>query len=200
MWDGEELRVASKCNMESLSWWDVVRLGWKYRLSLWRFRRAVLSNLEKWKSFASQHTFDNIVKELKDVGLDGLILASAENYLGNISIGPRFQSDFVQPCTRARFAQNLADVRGFSSLMAAGVSKATSVDGGNNRVIERMIKLSKADLHLNSQVIKISPRLSSTLPAFRRSYLPGLYSESRIRGIRRCDSCSVTPEQQGGPW
>jgi prenylcysteine oxidase / farnesylcysteine lyase len=157
VWDGEELRVASKCNMESLSWWDVVRLGWKYRLSPWRFRRAVLSNLERWKSFASQHTFDNIVKELKDVGLDGLTLASAENYLGNISIGPRFQSDFVQPCTRARFAQNLADVRGFSSLMAAGVSKATSVDGGNNRVIERMIKLSKADLHLNSQVIKISP-------------------------------------------
>jgi prenylcysteine oxidase / farnesylcysteine lyase len=81
VWDGEELRTASKCNMESPSWWDVVRLGWKYRLSPWRFRRAMLSNLEKWKSFASLHTFHNIVKELKDVGIDGLILASAENYL-----------------------------------------------------------------------------------------------------------------------
>src|SRR5271155_803426 len=62
-------------------------------LSPWRFRHAVLSNLEKWKSFVSLHTFDRIVKELEDVGLDGLISISAENYLRNLSVGPRFQSD-----------------------------------------------------------------------------------------------------------
>lgn len=104
VWDGEELGTAPKCNVESPSWWDVVRLGWKCRLSPWRFRHAVLSNIEKWKSFASLHTFDSFVKELEDVGLDGFILVSAENYLRNLSIGPRFQSDFVQLFTRARFS------------------------------------------------------------------------------------------------
>jgi Prenylcysteine lyase len=157
VWDGEELRTAPKCNVESPSWWDLVRSSWKYGLSPWRFRHAVLSNLKKWKSFARQRPFDIIVKELEYVGLDGLILASAENYLRNLSIVPHFQSDFVQPCSRARFSQNLAALCGFSSLMAAAQSKATSISGGNTRLIERMIRLSEGDLHLNSQVMKISP-------------------------------------------
>lgn len=69
--------------------------GWvgNNRLSPWRFRHAVLSNVEKWKSFASLHMFDSIVKELEDVGLDGLISISAKNYLRSLSVGPRFQSD-----------------------------------------------------------------------------------------------------------
>ena len=147
VWDGEEPRTALKCDVESPSWWDVVRLGWKCRLSLWRSCHAVLSNVETWKAFTSLHTFDSVVKELEDVGLDGLILVSAENYLQNLSVGRYFQSDFVQPCTRARFSQNLAGVRGFSSLIAAEVPKTTSIDRGNTRLIERMIKLSEADLH-----------------------------------------------------
>ena len=90
--------------VESPSRWDVVRLGWKCRLLLWRSHHAVLSNLEKWKSFASLRAFDNFAKELEDIGLDGLMLGFAENYLWNLSIRPRFQSGFVQPCTRARFS------------------------------------------------------------------------------------------------
>lgn len=69
------------------------------RLSPWRFRHAVLSNLERWESFASLHTFDSIVKELEDVGLDSLISVSAENYLRNLSVSPHFQSD---PYSRVR--------------------------------------------------------------------------------------------------
>jgi hypothetical protein len=94
VWDGEELSTAPKCNVESPSWRDVVRLGLEITVfSPWRFSHAVLSNLEKWKSFASLRTFDSIVKELEDVGLDGLISVSAENYLRNLSVGPRFQSN-----------------------------------------------------------------------------------------------------------
>lgn len=113
--------------------------------------------MEKWRSFASLRPFDSNVKELEHVGLDGLILASAKIYLRNLSVAPRFQSDFVRPCSRARFPQNLADVRGFSSQMAAAASKTTSIPGGNTRLIERMIRPSEADLRLNSQVIKVSP-------------------------------------------
>ncbi|KAL1967555.1 hypothetical protein VTN77DRAFT_3070 [Rasamsonia byssochlamydoides] len=157
VWDGEELRTAAKCDVESPSWWDLARSVWKYGLSPRRFRQAVLANLDKWKLFASLRLVDSVGKELEAVGFDGVILDSAETYLGNLSISPLFQSDFVQPCTRARFSQNLADVRGFTSLTAAGTSKAAAVDGGNARVIERMIELSHADVHLNSRVTNIRP-------------------------------------------
>lgn len=94
---------------------------------------------------------------MKYAGLDGVVLDPADSYLRSISVTPRFQSDFVEPCTRASFSQNPADVRGFVSLMAAGASKATSVYGGNVHLIERMIRLSNAELRLNSRVTKISP-------------------------------------------
>jgi hypothetical protein len=72
VWDGEGPSTAPKCNVESPLWRDVVRLALEITaFSPWRFRHAVLSNLEKWKSFASLHTFDSIVKELEDAGLDG---------------------------------------------------------------------------------------------------------------------------------
>lgn len=134
VWNGEELRIMSgkgaMCDVEDQSWWDLARQVWKYGLSPWRFRRAVLDNLERWRGFGDQGTtFDSVGEELADNGLDGPIISdSAEEYLReNLSIAQRFQDDFVHdfvhPCTRARFARNLADVRGgLSSLMAAAAS------------------------------------------------------------------------------
>lgn len=156
LWDGTELRTAPKCNGKYSSLWDHARSFWKHGISPWRLRRSVLSNLEKWKSFASlTPTFDSAVKELDQVGLTELVLDSAENYLKNLSITPRFLAEVVQPCTRAQLSQNLADVRALSALVATGASKATSIEGGNTRLIERMIELSGADLHLDSRVVRI---------------------------------------------
>lgn len=156
IWDGKELRTAPKCNGESSSLWGQARSVWSYGISPWRFRLLVRSALEKWKSFAGlMPTFDSSVRELEQVGLSELALDSAESYLKNQSITPRFLTEVVQPCTRAQFSQNLASVRALSSIVAAGASKATSIEGGNAFLIERMIELSGADLHLDSRVVKI---------------------------------------------
>jgi hypothetical protein len=82
VWNGEELRTTLKYNVESPSRCDLVRSVWKYGLPPWRFRHAVLFNLEKWGPFAWLRTFDSVVKELEDFGLNGLIFASAEIIFG----------------------------------------------------------------------------------------------------------------------
>ena|SRR5271156_4804636 len=62
--------------------------------------------------------------------------------------------------------------------MAAGVSKANSIDGGNTCVIKCMIKLSEADLHMNSQIrtvwasAKIENRKSKISRTSRKSKFP----------------------------
>lgn len=122
VWDGHGLATGPQCNAESLSWWHL----WKYGLSPWRYRRAVRSKLANWQTFASLRTFDSLIKELDDVGLDGSVLGSAENYFSSLGVTRPFQMDFVQPCTRARFSQTLTDISGFSALMAARPSKPTS--------------------------------------------------------------------------
>lgn len=47
-------------------------------------------------------------------------------------------------------------MNGISALMAAKSDDVVVVDGGNTRMVERMINLSRADLQLNSRVTKIS--------------------------------------------
>lgn len=153
VWDGVEISMGLQCNVESLSWWHL----WKYGLSPWRYRRAVESTLSSWKSFASLRTFDSLTKELDNVGLDKPVLGSAESYLRSLGVTRSFHLDFVQPCTRAQFSQDLTDIRGFAALMATRPSRSTSILDGNNRLVERMIKLSNADLRLSSRVTKISP-------------------------------------------
>lgn len=156
LWDGKELRTAPKCNGDAMSVWDHARLIWKYGISPWRFRKSALSALGKWKSFAGLiPTFDSAVEELEQVGLSDLVLDSAEGYLKNLSITPDFLTEVVQPCMRAQFSQNLENERALPALVAVGASRATSVEGGNSRLVERMIQLSGADLHLNSKVTRI---------------------------------------------
>ena len=157
VWDGAELRMQlEECEVESLSWWELARMAWRYGSSFQWYRQAVKSNQERWKSFADQNTFVSVVDELKRAGLDGHVMDSAKDYLQGLGVGPDFRHDFVQPCTRARFGQNLEETRGLSSLVIGGKSKATSVGGGNKRLVEHMIERSKATLKLNSEVTKIT--------------------------------------------
>ncbi|RJE18327.1 Prenylcysteine [Aspergillus sclerotialis] len=156
LWDGKELRTAPKCNGDSMSVWDHARLIWKYGISPWKFRKSVQSALEKWKSFAGLiPTFGSAVKELEQVGLSDLVLDSAEGYLKNISITPHFLTEVVQPCTRAQFSQNLENEPALPALVAVAASKATSIEGGNSRLVDRMIQLSGVNLQLNSRVTRI---------------------------------------------
>ena len=58
--------------------------------------------------------------------------------------------------TSAWFGQNLATMHGLAALAAINPAPADSViNGGNHKLIERLIKLSDVDLHLNSTVTKI---------------------------------------------
>lgn len=158
----DNVRTDLKCNAESKAWQDFLYGRWKYGRSWPLFHSAVRSALEKWNSFGSprRRPFNSIVEEFDYIGILKPIYGSSITYFRNLTISSALQNEFIQPCTRGRFSQNLLDVSGLSTLMAAGKSTTISVDGGNNRLVERMIRLSKADLQLDSVVTAISPGLS----------------------------------------
>ncbi|GAB1733845.1 hypothetical protein NU195Hw_g7238t1 [Hortaea werneckii] len=143
------------CDVLGLSWSQFAKRLWKYGASAWRFRKEVISTLEKWRRFTVYQHFDTVQKGMEDLGLLPLISRNARDYLDSVNISCEFQEEIVRPCVRARLGRDLEDVLGLPALIAAGSSSTTMVDGGNSRLIERLIKLSGAHLSLSSEVIAI---------------------------------------------
>lgn len=88
---------------------------------------------------------------------EGVYSSSANTDLDYLNLSTLLQNEHIQPCTRARFSKSLTDAGGLASLIAAGKGTTTSVEGGNSRLVERLIRLSYADVRLNSSVIAINP-------------------------------------------
>ncbi|KAI6986598.1 hypothetical protein KC332_g6590 [Hortaea werneckii] len=143
------------CDVLGLSWSQLATRLWRYGVSALRFRNEVMSTLEKWRRFTVYQHFDTVQKGMVDLGLLPLISRNARDYLDSVNISREFQEEIVRPCVRARLGRDLEDVHGLPALIAAGSSSTTMVDGGNSRLIERMIKLSGAHLTFSSEVLAI---------------------------------------------
>ncbi|KAF1992818.1 hypothetical protein P154DRAFT_583420 [Amniculicola lignicola CBS 123094] len=178
LWNGKDIAAGTYCNIESPTWRNLARLivrygtlafrlespAWRHLplliarhgMSTWRFHQVLASTSRSWKILGVLHPFDNFSQALRDADLgDDIVFRSADNYLRELGISQKFLSEVVEPCTRARFSQNLQSVSALSALMATRRAKGVSVSGGNSRLIERMIDLSGADLRLNSTVVEI---------------------------------------------
>jgi hypothetical protein len=149
LWLGQlelDSRLQASCNLEYPSWWSRIHMRWEYGLSPVRFRLAAHGVVRRWNAFGSEVY----------IGFnDDFMTQSGTDYLTSIHISERFQIEVIQPCVRARYAQNLADVRGLDAIMACRESKETSIREGNVRLVERTITSSKATLQLNTKVIRI---------------------------------------------
>ena len=161
LWNGQGTVAGPFCNLESLTWKHLARLIARYGISAWRLHQTIASMSKKWKMLGAV-PFDNIGQATRDADLEDALFGPAETYLRELGISPKFLSEFVEPCTRARFAHNLNNASAFSALMAVRRAEQTTVmggdgivDGGNARLIERLIDLSGADLRLNSTVREI---------------------------------------------
>lgn len=154
LWNGQDIAAGPSCDLSA--WRDLAPLIARYGISAWRFRRAIASTSESWKRLGASRPFDNIGDGLKKAGLgEDIAFGSAETYFRKLGVSPKFLSEFVEPCTRARFSRDLANVSAFSAIMAARNAKENCISEGNARLIERMINLAGADVRLNSTVVEI---------------------------------------------
>ncbi|KAG4433756.1 hypothetical protein IFR05_010755 [Cadophora sp. M221] len=144
-------------------WVEVGKLMWKYGLSPWTFERATLSDLKTWDSFGADlcsrqtHTFGSLNSELRRAGLPGEVLGSAGSYFRSLNLSAAFLNEVIEPYARARFGQNLENVRGFAAEIAYRefFSRSVAVSDGNYRLVDRLITLSRAHLNLNSRIKEI---------------------------------------------
>ncbi|KAL5330516.1 hypothetical protein ACEPPN_000033 [Leptodophora sp. 'Broadleaf-Isolate-01'] len=144
-------------------WMEIGKMMWKYGLSPWKFHRVVSLDLKAWDNFGAdlypwqRHTFVSLTSELEKAGLPGQALGSAGSYFRSLNLSTAFLDEVIEPYARARFGQNLDDVRGIAAEIAYRefFSRGMAVSDGNARLVDRLITLSKADLNLNSRIKEI---------------------------------------------
>ena len=97
----------------------------------------------------------SIPEDIENLGLTAELKSDAWSFFQNLT-SPEFTREIVQAITRASFGQNLATMHGLAALAALNPAPGDSViNGGNHKLIERLIKLSDVDLHLKSTVTKV---------------------------------------------
>ncbi|CZR60879.1 uncharacterized protein PAC_10775 [Phialocephala subalpina] len=147
------------------SWCEMGRSVWRYGSSPLRLRNAILGELGRWKGVGEglsippprKRPFGTLGEEMRVNGLEGLVLVDASVYLRSLGLSEKFINEVVGPIVRARFGRDLEDVSGLEVLRAVRdiLSRSILVEGGNRRLVDRLIKLSDAKVELGKKVKRI---------------------------------------------
>ncbi|KAI9749030.1 MAG: hypothetical protein M4579_007032 [Chaenotheca gracillima] len=161
VWDGQNFIFRAKQDLKSRTWRDLARSVWQYGLSPARLKRLVETKIPQFKAVAGarQYLTRNLPESLDDHGLSMEYKQSAEQYLFNHSISPNYSREVIQATTRAWFGHDLHEINGLAGLVAMNAAETDEIMptlGGMYSLIDRQLKLSGANLHLNSRVTKIS--------------------------------------------
>jgi len=165
VWDGQSFILHREKDLKSTTWRDLVRSIWRYGLSPRRLHDLVAEKLPQIKKLcgASQTVNRNIPETLDMLGLTAEQMHSAANYLRNNSISSDFSKDVVQATARAWFAHDLEDLNGLAALVAMNPADTDSIYVGNHKLTYRLLKLSEAEIHLNTRVTQIKRSDHGTL-------------------------------------
>ncbi|KAH7382088.1 hypothetical protein BKA64DRAFT_713325 [Cadophora sp. MPI-SDFR-AT-0126] len=164
--DGEQPWALRKLSRPS--WWNLARLMWRYGLSPWTLDRSSSANRRSLNKFGPEtpswkrQPFSGLGSELRNAGLEDGVLDPADVFFRKLNLSDSFLVEVVGPLSRARFAQNIEDIRGIAAEVAyeEHYARKVSVQDGNYRLVERLIALSKASVKLYSKVKEIRKGVS----------------------------------------
>lgn len=128
-----------------------------------RFQRSV-SNVQTFFTTAfsgvTTQNFTNLTEEvfrtsLKTSILDGVLESRFLNASNPKDI--LFLREVVEPAQRERFFADIPDLNNLATLFGMGTERVVEIQGGNLRLLDRLIKLSGASLSLSTKVQDIRP-------------------------------------------
>ncbi|KAL8709138.1 MAG: hypothetical protein Q9225_007494 [Loekoesia sp. 1 TL-2023] len=157
VWDGATFILRGEGDLKARTWTDWARYAWTYGFSVNNLRKWLSEKLPLFRRLLGrwEYASRNIPRDIQDLGLTAELKSNAWSLLQNLT-SPDFLREIVQATTRAWFSQDLATMDGLAALVAINPAATDSImNGGNHKLIGRLIKLSDVDLHLNSTVTKI---------------------------------------------
>lgn len=191
VWDGASFILRGEGDLKARTWTDWARYTWRYGFSVNNMRKWLSQKLPLFQRLLGRWEYANrnIPGDIENLGLTTELKSNAWSFLQNLT-SLEFSREIVQAITRARFGQNLATMNCLAAFAAINPAATDSVmNGGNHKLIERLIRLSDVDLHLNSTVTKIqrSPvrkyRLTVKIPSHHHNQFPSNNEEADYDAI-----------------
>ncbi|KAF4986686.1 hypothetical protein FDECE_15822 [Fusarium decemcellulare] len=155
IWDGEEFVYQTA--QGSSQWWDLAKLFWKYGLSPYRAKSAVDAMIKEFlKLYEPPYfPFKSLSQRAEELKLTEMTGVTGEQVLSGANIDRRFGREILQAATRVNYASNLAYIHGLETLVSFATDGAVSVETGNWRIFDQMVRASGATIYQNTAVASI---------------------------------------------
>ena len=155
VWDGQRLVFLQ--NDANYSWWNTVKILWKYGLSPIRTQNLMKATVNKFLLMYGPpfFPFASIGEVVRAIGLTAVSTPS-QSFLEENRIYAPFSSDIIQASTRVNYAQNLDQIHGLEAMVCMAADGAMSIHGGNWQIFDRMLKSSSNNVRLDTEVTDIS--------------------------------------------
>ena len=161
IWDGKEFVVILD---DSLSWWSIGKLLWKYGLAPIRTKILVKKTLDKFLKIyeAPIFPFESLTDAVGALGLSTTVSQSGSFFLKVNGISSAFAS-VIQSSTRVNYGQNLGLIHGIGTMVCMSTGNAMSIKGGNWLIFDGLLKAAGADVRLNQTVTSIKRNPDNSL-------------------------------------
>ncbi|KAG9301487.1 hypothetical protein G9A89_008339 [Geosiphon pyriformis] len=133
IWDGEQLVFEES----SYSYWDMVKILWKYGWAPLKVRNMVKATITKFmKIYQFEDPFTCIESAVDQLDLRTEHEKSAEYYFIEMkSLYPLYLQHFVEPATRVNYASNLNQIHAMGGFISLAPQGAKSIKVASKREI-----------------------------------------------------------------
>ncbi|KAL2835016.1 hypothetical protein BDW59DRAFT_136979 [Aspergillus cavernicola] len=162
VWDGEQFVFVME---DSSSWWNIAKLIWRYGLAPIRAQNLMKATVSKFLQLYDEpmFPFKSLTAAAASVGLLDATSTPGATFLDKNNVSPDFARELIQASTRVNYGQNLPLIHGLESMVCLATDGAVSVEGGNWRIFEGMLKSAQADVRLNHTITSINRKLDNTV-------------------------------------
>lgn len=162
IWNGREFVFRGD---DELSWWDTLKMLWKYGLAPIRTKRLMSQTVGQFlKMYEEPHfPWRSLTDKTMELGLVRPMAMTGEAFLKANGVGGLFADEVVQASTRVNYAQNLALINGLITMVCMATDGAKSVPGGNWRIFSSFLSATpNLSTRLNTAVSVLTKESDST--------------------------------------
>lgn len=154
IWDGTQFVFSIK---NSYSWWNIGRLFWRYGLAPLRTQNLMKSTVGRFLRLYEEpiFPFQSLSEAVAAVDLLNATSSSGSSFLAANQISDLFSREIIQASTRVNYGQNLPLIHGLESMVCMATDGAVSIEGGNWQIFDGALKVSQAEVKLNTSVTAI---------------------------------------------
>ncbi|KAJ5103743.1 Prenylcysteine oxidase [Penicillium argentinense] len=155
IWDGTQFVFSIKNNY---SWWNIGRLFWKYGLAPLYAQKLMENIVGKFLRLyeAPIFPFQSLTEAAAEVDLLNVTSTPGDIFINDNGIGESFAREIIQASTRVNYGQNLPLIHGLESMVCLATDGAVSIDGGNWQIFDGAVRVSQAEVKLNTTVTAIA--------------------------------------------